>query len=138
MLEIDSELNTNPEVYEIQHPLTKNEDFLVYKQGFMNFMLMIVVLSDSESCHEGVFVVHILLVNLREQAYEYVLNENSTFQMVRSTRSIPNGFDTLGSGDLPPPPPMTLVETFMATQTDVLRQILQRNSRSPNRYNRDL
>jgi hypothetical protein len=36
----------------------------------------------------------------------------------------PNGFDALGSGDLPPPPPMTPVETFMATQTEVLRQIL--------------
>jgi hypothetical protein len=33
--------------------------------------------------------VHILLVNLCEQAYEYVFNENSTFQMVRSTRSTP-------------------------------------------------
>jgi hypothetical protein len=37
----------------------------------------------------------------------------------------PNGFDASGSGDLPPPPPMTLVEAFMATQTEVLRQILQ-------------
>jgi hypothetical protein len=69
--------------------------------------------------------MHILLVNLCEQAYEYVFNEDSTFQMVGSTRSTPNGFDTLGSGDLPPPPPMTLVETFMDTQTKVLRQILQ-------------
>jgi hypothetical protein len=67
----------------------------------------------------------ILLVNLCEQAYEYVFNENSTFQMVGSTRSTPNGFDASGSGDLPPPPPMTPVETFMATQTKVLRQILQ-------------
>jgi hypothetical protein len=86
---------------------------------------MTAVLSDSESCHEWVFVVHILLVNLCEQAYEYVFNENSTFQMVGSTRSTPNGFDVSGSGDLPPPPPMTPVETFMATQTEVLRQILQ-------------
>jgi hypothetical protein len=43
------------------------------------------------------------------------------FQMVRSTRSTPNGFDASGSGDLPPPPPMTPVETFMAAQTEVLR-----------------
>jgi hypothetical protein len=69
--------------------------------------------------------VHILLVNLCEQAYEYVFNENSNFQMVGSTRSTPNGFDASGNGDLPPPPPMTSVETFMATQIEVLRQILQ-------------
>jgi hypothetical protein len=69
--------------------------------------------------------VHILLVNLCEQAYKYVFNENSTFQMVGSTCSTPNGFDASGSGDLPPPPPMTPVETFMAAQTEVLRQILQ-------------
>jgi hypothetical protein len=49
MLEIDSELNTNIEAYEIIHPLTKNEDFSVYKQGFMNFMHMTVVLVDSEN-----------------------------------------------------------------------------------------
>jgi hypothetical protein len=52
MLEIDSKLNTNIEAYEILHPLTKNENFSVYKQGFMNFMLMTAVLSDSECCHE--------------------------------------------------------------------------------------
>jgi hypothetical protein len=45
--------------------------------------------------------------------------------MVGSTRSTPNGFDASGSGDLPPPPPMTPVESFMAAQTEVLRQILQ-------------
>jgi hypothetical protein len=115
MLEIDSELSTNIGSYEILHPLTKNENFSVYKQGFMNFMLMTAVLSDSESFHEWVFVVHILFVNLCEQAYEYVFNEDSTFQMVGSTRSTPNGFDASRSGDLPPPPPMTPVETFMAT-----------------------
>jgi hypothetical protein len=69
--------------------------------------------------------VHILLVNLCDQAYEYEFNENSTFQMVGSTHSTPNSFDASGTGDLPPPPPMTPVETFMATQTEVLRQILQ-------------
>jgi hypothetical protein len=37
MLEIDSELNTNIGAYEILHPLTKNENVSVYKQGFMNF-----------------------------------------------------------------------------------------------------
>jgi hypothetical protein len=47
MLEVDSELNTNIGAYEILHPLTENENFLAYKQGFMNFMLMTAVLSDS-------------------------------------------------------------------------------------------
>jgi hypothetical protein len=47
-----------------------------------------------------------------------------TFQMVGTTRSSPNGFEASGSGDLPPPPPMTPSEAFMATQTEVLRQIL--------------
>jgi hypothetical protein len=65
--------------------------------------------------------VHILLVNYVGKAYEYVFNENSTFQMVGSTCSTPNGLDASGSGDLTPPPPMTPVETFMATQTEVLR-----------------
>jgi hypothetical protein len=49
MLEIDSKLNTNIGAHEIIHPLIKNVIFSVYKKGFMNFMLMIVVLSDSES-----------------------------------------------------------------------------------------
>jgi hypothetical protein len=44
---------------------------------------------------------------------------------VGPTRSSPNGFGASGSGDLPPPPPMTPTEAFMATQTEVLRQILQ-------------
>jgi hypothetical protein len=39
--------------------------------------------------------------------------------------SSPNGFGTAGSSDLPPPQPMTPSEAFMATQTEVLRQILQ-------------
>jgi hypothetical protein len=119
MFEIDLELSTNIGAYEILHPPIKNENFSAYKQGFMNFMLMTVVLSESESYHECVFVMHILLVNLCEQAYEYVFNENLTFQMVGSTRSTPNGFDTSSSGDLPLPPPMTPVETFLATQTSV-------------------
>jgi hypothetical protein len=52
-------------------------------------MLMTVVLSDFESCHERVFVVHILLVNLCEQAYKYVFNKNSTVPMAGLTRSTP-------------------------------------------------
>jgi hypothetical protein len=47
------------------------------------------------------------------------------FQMAGPTRNTPKCFDTSGNGDLPPPPPMTPVETFMAAQTEVLRQILQ-------------
>jgi hypothetical protein len=45
--------------------------------------------------------------------------------MVETTRSSPNGFGASGSGDLPPPLPMTPSQAFMATQTEVLRQILQ-------------
>jgi hypothetical protein len=45
--------------------------------------------------------------------------------MVGPTRGSSNGFRATGSSDLPPPPPMTPSEAFMATQTEVLRQILQ-------------
>jgi hypothetical protein len=45
--------------------------------------------------------------------------------MVGPTRSPPNGFGVTGSSDRPPPPPMTLLEAFMATQTEVLREILR-------------
>jgi hypothetical protein len=45
--------------------------------------------------------------------------------MVGTTRSSPNGFGANGSGDLPPPPTVTPSKAFMATQTKVLRQILQ-------------
>jgi hypothetical protein len=45
--------------------------------------------------------------------------------MVGPTRSSPNGFGATGNSDLPPPPPMTPSEAFMATQIEVLRQILQ-------------
>jgi hypothetical protein len=37
MLDVDSELNTNIGAYEILHPVTKSENFSVYKQEFMNF-----------------------------------------------------------------------------------------------------
>jgi hypothetical protein len=52
MLEVDSKWNTNNAACEILHPLTKKENFSAYKRGFINFMLMTAVLSDSESCHE--------------------------------------------------------------------------------------
>jgi hypothetical protein len=45
--------------------------------------------------------------------------------MVGPTRNSPNGFGATGSSDLPPLLPMTPSEALMATQTEVLRQILQ-------------
>jgi hypothetical protein len=45
--------------------------------------------------------------------------------MVGTTHNSPNGFGVNGSGDIPPPSPMTPSEAFMAAQTEVLRQILQ-------------
>jgi hypothetical protein len=45
--------------------------------------------------------------------------------MVGPTSSTPNGFGASGSGDLPPPPPMAQTDAFVATQTEVLHQILQ-------------
>jgi hypothetical protein len=59
-----------------------------------------------------------------------------TFQMVGTTRSSPNGFRASGSGDLPPPPPMTPTEAFMATQTEVLCQILQTQQQIAQQMNR--
>jgi hypothetical protein len=49
--------------------------------------------------------------------------------MFKPARSNPNGFGTLGSGDLTLPPPTTLVEAFVAAHTDVLCQILQAQQR---------
>jgi hypothetical protein len=45
--------------------------------------------------------------------------------MVGPTRSTPNGFGVSGSGDPPPPLPMTPVEALMEAQTEALRQLLQ-------------
>jgi hypothetical protein len=70
--------------------------------------------------------MHILHLSfLSTHDYGYVSNKGSHFQMVGPTRSSPNGFGASGSGELPPPPPMTPSDTFMATQTEVLHQILQ-------------
>jgi hypothetical protein len=55
--------------------------------------------------------------------------------MVGTTRSSPNEFGANGSGDLPPPPPMTPSEAFMATQTKVLRQFLQTQQQIAQRMN---
>jgi hypothetical protein len=41
-----------------------------------------------------------------------------------------------GSSDLPPPPPMTPSQAFMATQTKVLRQILQTQQQIAQHMNR--
>jgi hypothetical protein len=49
MLDFDLKLNTNIVAYKILHSLTRNGNFSMYKQGFMNFKLMAAVLSDSES-----------------------------------------------------------------------------------------
>jgi hypothetical protein len=69
--------------------------------------------------------MHILHLSfLSKQDYGYVSNEGSHFQMVGPIHSSPNGFGALGSSDLPPRPPMTPSEAFMATQTEVLCQIL--------------
>jgi hypothetical protein len=57
MLGVDSKLNTNFGSHEIIHPLTKNENSSVYKQGFMNLCLWPsccpipkVVLNEFSSC----------------------------------------------------------------------------------------
>jgi hypothetical protein len=70
--------------------------------------------------------MHILHLSfLSKQDYDYVPNKSSNFQMVEPKHSSSNSFGAPGSGELPPPPPMMPSETFMATQTEVLHQILQ-------------
>jgi hypothetical protein len=70
--------------------------------------------------------MHILHLSfLSKQDYGYVSNKGLHFQMVGPMCSSPNNFGASGSGELPPPPPMMPSEAFMATQTEVLRQILQ-------------
>jgi hypothetical protein len=56
--------------------------------------------------------------------------------MVGPTRDSRNGFGATGSSELPPPPPMTLSEAFMATQTEVVRQILQTQQQIAQQMNR--
>jgi hypothetical protein len=56
--------------------------------------------------------------------------------MVGPTRTSPNGFGATCISELPPPPPMTPSETFMATQTEVLRQILQTQQQIAQKMNR--
>jgi hypothetical protein len=47
------------------------------------------------------------------------------FQMVRPTCSSSNGFGVSSSGsDVPPLPPRTMIEAFMAAQKGMLCQIL--------------
>jgi hypothetical protein len=87
-------------------------------------MLIIVVLSDSESVlNEFSSCIFYLLICMSELT-NMCLMRAQKFQMVGPIHNTPNGFDTSGNGDLPSPPPMTPVETFMAAQTEVLRQIL--------------
>jgi hypothetical protein len=61
-------------------------------------------------CH-----AYLTLVILSKQDYGYVSNKGSHFQMVGPTRNSPNDFGALGNGELPPLPPMTPSEAFMAT-----------------------
>jgi hypothetical protein len=68
--------------------------------------------------------MHILLVFFLA-SFEYVSNESSTFQMSDNTQNDSRGVGGSGDVPLPPPPPMTPVEAFIAAQTEVLRQILQ-------------
>jgi hypothetical protein len=68
-------------------------------------------------------ILHLLI--LSKQGYEYVSNWRSHLQMVGPTRNTPNGFGDPSGSKLPPPPPMTPSEAFMAAQTEVLCQILQ-------------
>jgi hypothetical protein len=56
--------------------------------------------------------------------------------MVGPTSSSPNGFGAASSSDLPPPPPMTPSEAFMATQTEVLCQILHTQQQIARQMNR--
>jgi hypothetical protein len=97
---------------------------LVYKQGLWALCLWPSCGPVLKSCLEWVFVVHILLVNYMSKLTDMCLLRAQNFQMVGPTRNTPSGFDASGNGDLPPPPPMTPVETFMVAQTEVLRQIL--------------
>jgi hypothetical protein len=54
------------------------------------------------------------------------LMEAQLFQMVGPTCSSPDGFGVSSSGsDVPPLPPRTMVEAFMAAQKGMLCQILQ-------------
>jgi hypothetical protein len=54
------------------------------------------------------------------------LIEAQFFQMLEPTCISPNGFGVSSCGsDLPPPPPRTMVEAFMAAQKGMLCQILQ-------------
>jgi hypothetical protein len=68
--------------------------------------------------------VHVLLVSFMSKLTS-VLNENSNFQMVGLTHYTPNCCSASRGGNLMLPPPTTLTQTFMATQIEVLRQILQ-------------
>jgi hypothetical protein len=54
------------------------------------------------------------------------LMKTQFFQMMGPTCSSPDGFGVLSSGnDVPPLPPRTMVEAFMAAQKGMLCQILQ-------------
>ena len=47
------------------------------------------------------------------------------FQMVGSTRGSPTGFGAEGNGNPPPPPPPQGIAEILATQIEILRQLVQ-------------
>jgi hypothetical protein len=68
--------------------------------------------------------MHILLALCRA-SFEYVYKESSNFQMSDNAHNTPGGSGVPSGGHPPPPSQMTLVEIFMVTQTEVLRQLLR-------------
>jgi hypothetical protein len=103
------------------HPLTKNENFRSISKDYELYAYdrraaqLWKVASNEFSSY--IFYLLIYMSKLTDMC----LMRAQNFQMVGPTHKTPNGFDASGNGDLPPPPPMTPVETFMAAQTEVLR-----------------
>jgi hypothetical protein len=100
-------------------------EFSVYKQELWTLCLWPSCGTILKSFLEWVSLYIFYLLSYMSKLTDMCLMRAQNFQMVGPTRNTPNGFDASGNGDLPPPPPMTPVETFMAAQTKVLRQILQ-------------
>jgi hypothetical protein len=92
----------------------------------MNFMLMTAVLPGSEkfAMNEFLSCIFYLLIDVSKLMNMCLMGTQISRWSDRHV-ALPTVFDASGSGDLPRPPPMTPVETFMATQTKVLCQILQ-------------
>jgi hypothetical protein len=125
MLEIDLKSHTNLGAHEILHPLNKNENFRCTGKDYELYAYdrRAAQFGKVASNEFSSYIFYLLICT--SKLTDMCLRRAQKFQMVGLTRNTPNGFDVLGNGDLPPPPPMTPVETFMATQTEVLCQILQ-------------